>query len=73
MAADDMVKTVMITPFDLYDILRMPFEFRNAAQSFHKFIDDDFSGFKFMKVHKGNFISSIWTWSSNDCRSTALM
>lgn len=38
-APEDVPKTAIITPFGLFEYLRMPFGLRNAAQSFQRFID----------------------------------
>ncbi|KAA3679483.1 uncharacterized protein DEA37_0012673 [Paragonimus westermani] len=39
-AADDVAKTAVITPFGSFEFLCMPFDLRNAAQTFQRFIDD---------------------------------
>ncbi len=39
MAAKDVTKTAIITPFDLFENLFMPFVLRNAAQTFQRFKD----------------------------------
>ena len=36
---DDIPKTAVITPFGLFEYLRMPFGLRNAPQTFQRFID----------------------------------
>ena len=44
---DDIQKTAVITPFGLFEFLRMPFGLRNAAQSFQRFIDEVLRGLDF--------------------------
>ncbi|ROT82931.1 putative uncharacterized protein K02A2.6-like [Penaeus vannamei] len=39
-AEEDIPKTAVITPFSLFEFLRMPFGLRNAAQTFQRFIND---------------------------------
>ncbi len=44
----DIPKTAVATPFGLFEFLRMPFGLRNAAQTFHRFIDEVFQGLDFV-------------------------
>nr|CUU98980.1 hypothetical transcript [Hymenolepis microstoma] len=46
MIPDDIAKTAAITPFGLFEYLRMPFGLRNAAQSFQRFMDQVFIGLR---------------------------
>jgi hypothetical protein len=39
MAAQDISKTAIITPFGLFEYLFMPFGLRNATQTFQRFMD----------------------------------
>ncbi|CAI2738035.1 unnamed protein product, partial [Dicrocoelium dendriticum] len=39
-APDDIAKTAVITPFGLFEYLRMPFGLSNAAQTFQRFIHE---------------------------------
>ncbi|ROT82713.1 transposon Ty3-G gap-Pol polyprotein [Penaeus vannamei] len=39
-AEEDIPKTAVLTPFGLFEFLRMPFSLRNAAQTFQRFIND---------------------------------
>ncbi len=47
MLESDVPKTAVITPFGLFEYLRMPFGLRNAAQTFQRRIDQIFSLFDY--------------------------
>lgn len=46
-AAEDISKTAITTPFGLYEFPYMPFGLRNAAQTFQRFIDEVLRGLDF--------------------------
>ena len=48
---DDIPKTAVVTPFGLFEFLRMPFGLRNAAQTFQRFIDQVLRGLPFANVY----------------------
>jgi hypothetical protein len=48
---DDIPKTAIITPFGLFEFLRMPFGLKNAAQSFQRLMDMVCAGLDFVFVY----------------------
>ena len=48
---DDIPKTAIITPFGLYEYLRMPFGLKNAAQAFQRLMDTVFQGISCVFVY----------------------
>ena len=46
-AASDVHKTAVTTPFGLFEFVRMPFGLRNAAQTFQRFMDQVLRGLSF--------------------------
>lgn len=44
MAEEDVEKTAIVTPFGLFEYLRMPFGLKNSAATFQRFIDSVVSG-----------------------------
>ena len=50
-AAEDIPKTAIITPFRLYEFLRVPFGLKNAAQVFQHLMDTVCQGLKFAFVY----------------------
>ncbi len=49
----------MITPFGLWEFLRMPFGLRNAGQSFQRFMDEVLSGLDFAFCLHCQFIEKL--------------
>ena len=50
-AAANVEKTAIITPFGLFEYLRMPFGLRNAGQSFQRFMDQVMEGLPHVFVY----------------------
>jgi cleavage and polyadenylation specificity factor subunit 1 len=48
---EHVAKTAIVTPFGLYEFLRMPFGLRNAGQTFQRMMDDVMSGLNFCFVY----------------------
>ena len=57
----DIPKTAIITPFGLFEFLRMPFGLKNAAQTFQRFLDHVLHGLDFVYV----YIDDVLVASSN--------
>jgi hypothetical protein len=55
-AAKDVQKTAIITPFGLFEFLRMPFGLRNAGQSFQRFMDNIMEGLQHVFVYMDDIL-----------------
>ena len=51
MAREDIPKTAIITPFGLFEFLRMPFGLKNSAQAFQRLMDSVFSNIPYVFVY----------------------
>nr|VZI40758.1 unnamed protein product [Spirometra erinaceieuropaei] len=55
-AEEDIPKTAITTPFGLFKFIRMPFGWRNAAQSFQRFIHEILRGLPFAYAYIDNIL-----------------
>ena len=51
MADEDIPKTAIITPFGLFEFLRMPFGLKNSAQAFQRLMDSIFGEIPYVFVY----------------------
>ena len=59
MDPSDIEKTAVITPFGLFEFLRMPFGLKNSAQALQRLMDGVFRGLSFAFVYLDNFLLAI--------------
>nr|CDS29319.1 gag pol polyprotein [Hymenolepis microstoma] len=52
-------KTAVVTPFGLFEYLRLPFGLRSAAQCFQRFMDQVFRGLDFVFTYIGDVLIAI--------------
>ncbi len=70
MAPGDVHKTAIITPFGLWEFLRMPFGLKNAAQAFQRLMDGILRGIPFVFVYLDDILvaSKNFTEHANHLR-----
>ncbi len=71
MAKDDIPQTAIITPFGLFEFLKMPFGLKNATQTFQRMMDRVFSGVVFVFVYLDDIL--IYSPTMTTHHSTSAM
>ena len=61
MTPEDVPKTAIITPFGLFEFLRMPFGLKNAAQAFQRLMDGILQGVSFAFVYLDDILVASTT------------
>ena len=61
MADEDVCKTAIITPFGLFEFLRMPFGLKNAAQAFQRLMDSIFGDIPYAFVYLDDILVASQT------------
>ena len=56
MSPEDVPKTAVITPFGLFEFLRMPFGLKNSAQAFQRLMDSVFRDLPFVFVYSDDIL-----------------
>ena len=56
MAPSDVCKTAIVTPFGLFEFLRMPFGLKNAAQTFQRLMDKIFAGLPYAFIYLNDIL-----------------
>ena len=67
MAAEDVPKTAIITPFGLFEFLRMPFGLKNAAQAFQRLMDGILRDVDFAFVYLDDILIASPDEQSHNC------
>ena len=62
---DDVPKTAVVTPFGLFEFLRMPFGLKNAAQAFQRLMDGILRGVPFAFVYLDDILVASPTEASH--------
>ena len=55
-AREDIPKTAVTTPFDLYEFIKMPFGLCNTAQTFQRLMDEVLRGLPFVYTYIDNIL-----------------
>lgn len=59
MSDEDSKKTAVITAFDLFEYLFMPFSLRNNSATFQRFMDNIFMGIDYIFVYIDDILVSL--------------
>ena len=72
MAPEDVPKTAVITPFGLFEFLRMPFGLKNSAQAFQRLMDSVFRDLPFTFVYLDDILIASPD-SASHCQHLAIV
>ena len=65
MAPEDIKKTAIITPFGLFEFLRMPFGLKNSAQAFQRLMNRVLSGLERVFVYLDDILVASSSWDQH--------
>ena len=71
MDPDHIQKTAIITPFGLFEFVRMPFGLKNSAQAFQRLMDGVLRGLTFVFVYLNDILVVSPNMNVHICSSTA--